>query len=182
MPFATLGAGAKTSLGALALAVSTTYSTPTRTVSFTTGTLLPGSELVALVQQVATWVAAEAGRYVYYFETDDDPTALTALHAAVKDARERTLGDRKYARLFVPNRVLYAGGSSSLGSRFRGHLNCGHKAVYAMHLAYWASALDIPVRFVAARYAPTVSDEVLGTLEDQLWSELQPMMGWKGRK
>lgn len=182
MPFTTLATGAQASLNSLALAVSTVHPTSTQTFSFNTGVLVPGQEPVALVQQVATWAAAEAGRFVYYFETDDEPTALTKLHAAVKDARERSVGDRKCARLFGPSRVLYVGGSSSLRTRFREHLGYGHKSVYAMQLAYWASAANVPVRFTAARYAPTVSDEVLGALEDQLWSQLQPMMGRQGRK
>jgi hypothetical protein len=98
------------------------------------------------------------------------------------DAREGGRANRKYARLFGPNCVLYVGGSSSLRTRFRQHLGYGNKAVYAMQLAHWASVIDIPVRFTVARYALTVSVEVLGALEDQLWTQLRPMMGRQGRK
>ena len=51
-----------------------------------------------------------------------------------------------------------------------------------MQLAYWANVCDVQVRFTVARYAPSVSDEVLGALEDQLWPQLKPMMGRQGRK
>jgi len=182
MPFTTLAGHTQASLNLLADAVSTVHPTDTQTFDFSTGILLPGQEPVALVQQVADWAAAAAGRYVYYFETDADPVALAALHAVAKDAREGARADRKYARLFGPNCVLYVGGSSSLRTRFREHLGYGNKAVFAMQLAHWASVIDVPVRFTAARYALTASVEILGALEDQLWTQLRPMMGRQGRK
>jgi hypothetical protein len=182
MPFSTLAASAQTSLNALAKAVGGVQPTATRVFDLTTGPLLSGQEPVLLVQQVATWAAAEAGRFVYYFEADCEPATLATLHAAAKEARDSRRAERKYARLFEPNRVLYVGGSASLRTRFREHLGYGHPAVYAMQLAYWGHVVDVPVRFTAARYAPTVSDEVLGALEDHLWLHFRPMMGRQGRK
>lgn len=181
MPFNLLPENTHAALTALAAAVSTVRPSSTQTFAFKTGALVSGQEPVALVKEVADWAAGD-GRFVYYFEADADESSLAELHRAITAARDAKHEARKYARLFEPNRVWYVGGSASLGTRFRQHLGYGNKAVYAMQLAYWANVRDVPVRFTAARYAPTVSNEALGALEDQLWSQLKPMMGRQGRK
>lgn len=181
MPFNSLPENTRAALTALATAVSTVRPTATQTFAFRTGALVPGQEPAALVKEVADWAAGD-GRFVYYFEADADETSMAQLHRAIAAARETKHEARKYARLFAPNRVLYVGGSASLRSRFREHLGYGNKAVFAMQLAYWANVCDVPVRFTAARYSTSISNEVLGALEDQLWSQLRPMMGRQGRK
>ena len=181
MPFDLLPENTRAALTALAASVSSVRPISTRTFTFRTGALAPDQELVALVKEVAKWAAGD-GRFVYYFEADADEASLAALHRAIAEAREAKHEARKYARLFAPSRVLYVGGSASLPLRFRQHLGYGNKAVYAMQLAYWANVCDVPVRFTAARFAPSVANEVLGALEDQLWSQLKPMMGRQGRK
>lgn len=182
MHFDSLAANTEAALNTLSEAAGGVHPAETRTFAFRTGALVPGQAPVALVQEVGDWTGAAPGRYVYYFETDADEPALAALHCAVSDARENKRADRKYARLFGPNKILYVGSSSSLPTRFRQHLGYGNKAVFAMQLAYWANCCDVLVRFSAARYAPTVDAEVIGALEDQLWSQLRPMMGRQGRK
>lgn len=181
MPFDLLPKNTHAALTALAATVSSVRPNSTQTFHFQTGALVPDREPAALVQEVAEWAAGD-GRFVYYFEADADEASLAALHRAVAAARAAKYEARKYARLFAPSRVLYVGGSASLPSRFRQHLGYGNKSVYAMQLAYWANVCDVPVRFTAARYAPSIANEVLGALEDQLWSQLKPMMGRQGRK
>lgn len=181
MPFGLLPRNTHAALTALAVSVSAVRPSATRSFEFRTGALVPDQEPVALVNEVAEWAAGD-GRFVYYFEADADEASLAALHKAITEARVAKRAARRYARLFTPNRVLYVGGSASLRSRFREHLGYGNKAVFAMQLAYWANVCDVPVRFTAARYSPSVSNEVLGALEDQLWSQLKPMMGRQGRK
>lgn len=180
MPFDLLHEKTHAALATLAATVSTVRPSTIRTFAFRTGDLVPGREPVALVTEVADW--AGDGRFVYYFEADADGTSLAELHRAITAARGAKHEARKYARLFEPNYVWYVGSSASLGTRFRQHLGYGNKAVYAMQLAYWANVRDVPVRFTAARYAPTVGNDALGALEDQLWSQLKPMMGRQGRK
>jgi len=182
MSFTTLAADTQNALASLAKAVSVVHPLSTYTLTFNSGALTPQREPVELFEEIATWEAAEPGRYIYYIETDNDTTALTQLSQAFRAAREKNLSNRKYSRPSGPSQVLYVGGSSSLATRFRQHLGFGNKSVYAMQLAYWANVVDVPMRFIVARYAPTLSVEVHGALEDQLWSQLRPMMGRQGRK
>lgn len=181
MPFENLAADTQRALTKLAAAVSTVQPIATKTFAFRTGDLVLRQEPVELVRRVGDW-AGSKGRFVYFVETDAVDGAIEALYLAVSHARETNSDGRKYARLQKPNHVLYVGSSQGLKMRFREHLGYASKSVFALQLAHWANVHDAPVRFTAARYAQTVSDEILGALEDQLWSQLKPMLGRQGRK
>lgn len=174
MPFTTLATNAHQALSNLATEVSGVQPVATESFSFRTGELTPAQEPVEIIREVKSWASSAPGRFVYLFETEASDTELQDLHAAISGARQEKRAGRAYARLFEPNRVLYVGGSASLGTRFREHLGYASKAVFAMQLAYWANVRDVPVTFTAARYAPGISDAVLGALEDQLWSQKKP--------
>lgn len=180
MPLTTLSEKTHASLSKLANDVRIAEPSEVRLFTFRTAELHPDREPVSLVDEVGKW-AQQGGRFVYYFEIDADIAALERLHSAVSIARGEKRGDRKYARLFAPSRILYVGGSSKLRTRLREHLGYGHKAVYAMQLAHWATICDVQVRFTAARYATDSAREVLGALEDELWTQLSPMLGRQGR-
>lgn len=180
MPLTTLAKTAHASLSKLAHDVRAAEPSEVRTFTFRTIELHPDREPLPLVDAVGKWAQGD-GRFVYYFELEGEGAALERLHSAVALARGEKRGDRKYARLFAPSRILYVGGSSKLRTRFREHLGYGHRSVYAMQLAHWATICDVQLRFTAARYPAEYGNDVLGALEDQLWMQLSPMLGRQGR-
>jgi len=179
MPFAELSTRTKTALAKLAERTSKVASPKVQTFHFSTAQLRLDEEPAELIAKVANW-ARRATSFIYVFEAQADAATLATLHQRVTAAKSAKDG-RAYPRLFSPSPVLYVGGSQSLRSRFREHLGYASKAVYAMQLAHWASELDVPLTFKAAKYADDTAPSLLGALEDQLWTELKPMMGRQGR-
>lgn len=181
MPFASLDVNAHRALNALAIAVNGVRPVETRSLRFRTGELDPQREPTQLLSSVATW-ALPGNQFIYYFRVEASQTELLDLYRGAEQARAAKAAGRAYARLFDANQVFYVGSSRNLRSRLRQHLGYGPKAVYAMQLAHWARTCDVLVEFVAARYADDTPTDVVGALEDQLWSQFKPMMGRQGRK
>jgi hypothetical protein len=150
-------------------------------VDFQSLTLLPDIEPTELTQRVDAWVR-QGSRFIYFLDTVANAESLLRVSSSFVAAKSEERDDRAYARANNCCQTLYVGSSSSLGRRFREHLGYGARGTYALHMSQWAPTLDLQVRFVAARYPATVRAELLGLLEDQLWDQLKPMFGRKGRR
>lgn len=180
MPFTGLADATRTGLQALADSVTDVHPDDVKTFKFRTGTLLPGAELPEFVKELDGW--ASGFQHIYVFRTSASTSQAKSMHAAFEAAKKGKRGARAYARLSDASAVLYVGGSKSLKTRVVQHLGYGTKSVYALQLAYWAAPANVEVELLVARYSPKIHDDVLGALEDALWTQLRPMFGRKGRK
>lgn len=122
-------------------------------------------------------------RYIYVLSTTLSNELLEPIRLRYSDAKTHKRFGRAYARLNEDaSKVFYVGSSASIGRRIREHLGYGALGTYALHLAYWASDLAVPLKWSVACYPASVSENVIGTLEDQLWDLQKPMFGRRGRR
>ena len=180
--FEQLSQAAAQALRALAEQVDTARPLATQQFRFRTGELDPQTAPSSLFAEVEAWSKANPGRYVYVFESEATSPQQAQLHAAMRAARSEKRGERSYSRLLKPSPVFYVGSSSSLRTRVREHLGFGQRATFAMQLAHWAQVVDVTVTLSVAVYPSDTADEVLGALEDHLWTLRQPMLGRQGRR
>lgn len=133
-------------------------------------------ELVGLVDE---W--ANSTYFLYCFELlgQQNPEELSQEFA---HAKAQARDGRAYSRLNDPSRILYVGGSASIATRLRQHLGFGARKTYSLHLAHWAAAIGVNLRFCCAGYGDANNTDVFEALEDQLWEERAPMFGRKGRR
>lgn len=140
-------------------------------------------ELLSLTRKVQDWMLPKH-RYLYYLRSDAPNNLLEEAGTKFAGAKELKLNGRSYARFneFEPSPYWYVGTCSNLALRFKEHLGLGAKSTYALHLKFWARELNMPLEFVAARYRPDVSRDLVDALEDSLWEDVRPMFGRKGRR
>jgi hypothetical protein len=180
--FENLGFNARTTLLRLAQEVGRVSPPEIESIQFRSSELHPEDEPYDLTRQVDKWLRREH-KFIYYLETSANPDQISRAEIAFSEAKKHERDGRAFARFNQIGSNLYVGSSSSLGRRFREHLGYGARGTYALHLSQWARDIDLPLRFVAARYpASSVTTELLGLLEDQLWDALSPMFGRKGRR
>lgn len=180
MPFSNLASNTRQGLHDLAALVTDVHPDDVKSFRFRTGALVPGAKLPDFVDALEKWPAE--GQHIYVFRTEASPKVASSMHGAFEAAKKAKKGGRAYARLSKPSPVLYVGGSLSLRTRIVQHLGYGTQKVYAMQLAYWASPADVEVELLVAKYKRDIHVDVIGALEDSLWTQLQPMFGRKGRK
>ena len=132
-----------------------------------------------IVGDVTDW--ANEGYSLYYLELIGQPN-LDAVAQAFAMAKAQGVDERSFSRLNNPSNTLYVGGSGSIATRLRQHLGYGARRTYSLHLAHWAPPLQLSFRLCCAEYAQDENVDVFQALEDQLWDELAPMFGRKGRR
>ena len=182
MPFANLAAHTHHALQTLSEAVRDVPKPVVTSIQFNTNILDPDNEPKDLTASVDKWVQ-KGHRFIYLLAVDAAPDVLPAVRDRFSNAKNHEFGGRAYARLNEPRtKQLYVGSSSSLGRRFREHLGYGARGTYALHLAHWSRDLHLTLQLTAARYPPSVREQLIGALEDQLWEILRPMFGRQGRR
>ena len=77
--------------------------------------------------------------------------------------------------------VLYVGRSENPRGRFKEHLRTCEYGTYSMHLASWASSLEIMIDFELYNFVDVHSNAVQ-IVEDALWDHLRPMLGRRGQR
>ncbi len=126
--------------------------------------------------------SAQAGAQYIYRIAVSEQVASETLHAAFRDAKDKKLGNRAYARLHHVSRTLYVGSSSSLMSRLKQHLGFGPKGTYAMQICHWLPAIDGALQIQVWRFAEDIPREVVQAIEDGLWAASNPMFGRQGAR
>lgn len=76
---------------------------------------------------------------------------------------------------------LYVGSGAGVTSRLNEHLNHAHPKTYALHMDGWATGIRGTLS-VSVLGCGEVSPAIMGVIEDQLWDELRPMFGRRGRR
>lgn len=79
----------------------------------------------------------------------------------------------------IGSRCLYIGQSEKAAERIRQHLTEAHPATFAIHLNYWPN--DIPGNLIVQVIGVSDAQRVLVPfIEDQLASEMSPILGRRG--
>ena len=137
------------------------------------------------MKQVEGWMEGEEEyRFIYVIHCDASARKINDTRTKFSETKTAETDGRAYAR-FNPSHsssCWYVGSSSDIACRFKEHLGYGARRTYALHLSSWALELKIPLEIVALRYSLSVQDDVIGALEDALWTALRPMFGRKGRR
>lgn len=119
----------------------------------------------------------------------DDTVPLDRVYDVVdgNKARNKTLPAaerRAFARVNkrkrnVGSRCLYIGKSEKAAERIRQHLTEAHPATFAIHLNYWPN--DIPGNLIVQVIGVSdVQSVLVPFIEDQLASEMSPILGRRG--
>ncbi len=119
----------------------------------------------------------------------DDAVPLDRVYDVVdgNKARNKTLPAaerRAFARVNkrkrnIGSRCLYIGQSEKAAERIRQHLTEAHPATFAIHLNYWPN--DIPGNLIVQVIGvPNAQSVLVPFIEDQLASEMSPILGRRG--
>lgn len=171
--FANLGCDAKRSLKHVATLIEAP--TEVKTVIFVPAT---NYEETA-IEKVAGWCSREQP-CLYIFELID-AFDVSEVGRAFNYAKNNLI-IRKFSKINSENGCLYVGSSKDLKKRFKEHLGFGSAATYALQLSHWAPSLNLKIKFSAALYPATTTQEVLQLLENTLWDKQKPMFGKRGGK
>ena len=147
---------------------------------FATNQLQPGSELPAIVFDVAQW-AAKGNIYLYVIRLVTEDVDLSAVEDTFLAAKAKKDG-RAYPRLNGQSRCFYVGSSRYMRQRLKDHLGYGAIGTYGLHLAHWANHFPLELEFMCGKIQAGYDPKVYQLLEDALWDELLPMFGRKGAK
>lgn len=136
-------------------------------------------------------IAARLGKkhLAVYAICFDDDVPLDRVYAVVdgNKARNKTLPvqeRRAFARVnkrkgCLGSRCLYVGKSEKAAGRLRQHLIEADPATFAIHLKYWPS--DIPGHLIVKVIGVAgVQSVLLPFIEDQMASEMPPILGKRG--
>ncbi len=143
------------------------------------------------MEEAKSWeVGKKKQPFIYYirFQSDASIEEQEAAKAKFSEVKDTKKDGRAYARPTKElSRYWYVGSSWNIVRRFREHLGYGAQGTYALQLSSWARELSIPLKIVVWRYdVESYKDElrenVIGALEDALWTTLKPMFGRKGRR
>ena len=190
MPFTNLAQQASSALHCLSQNLAAISVPPVLDIEFCTDVLVPAQRaphsLDDTFKSITGW-EVKGSSYIYLLRAHVPSTAVAQIRAAFESAKVRRLGERAYPRLNAQdntpsNPVLYVGSSAAITSRIRQHLGYGAPGTFALHLAFWAQALKLPLVLTIARFPPSVGPALIGPLEDNLWDDLNPLFGRKGRK
>jgi hypothetical protein len=190
MPFTKLAQQASSALHCLSQNLATISAPPVLNLEFCTDVLIPAQRapdsLDETFKSISAW-EVKGSSYIYLLRAKVPSAGVAQIRAAFESAKHGRLGARAYARLnpqdpSPSNPVLYVGSSAAITSRIRQHLGYGVPSTFALHLAFWAQALELPLALTIARFPPSVGPTLIGPLEDTLWDDLNPLFGRKGRK
>ena len=184
---------AATELTKLAKLIVSAPSPDSFCLPFETGNLDPNpkSPPLDLMKKAESWKnGKKAQPFIYYIQFQRDASREEKNDASTKfsEAKAAKRDGRAYARSNKrSSRCWYVGSSSNIVRRFNDHLGYGPQGTYALHLSSWARELSIPLEIVVLRYdvegyEVELRENVIGALEDALWTTLNPMFGRKGRR
>lgn len=177
--FASLSTLSSHSLAQAIEALAACPSPTPQQLSFQTNDLVSGEAMNFAKVQLTGIKKGQSTLYRFSLPLDVDPEEVQIAFANKSaSAYGRAFARRNAAR----SHVLYVGRSSDLRKRTVEHLGLGSPKTYALHLAHWAGALDLPILFEFAIYDPCVASETLGHMEDTLWDKSQPMFGRRGSR
>lgn len=145
-----------------------------------------------LAAEVPTGYGAKLGgaHYIYVFRLSEanvipHATILSAFSVARTYQAENSDQEKKNLCRSNPNAaestVVYVGRASRPRQRFKSHLQASKSGTFAMHLAAWASDLDIEMDFHLYPFYGA-DHRAIQVLEDGLWDLLAPMLGRRGER
>ena len=175
-----LHAGAVQHLEILANTVSNLEPIANLAVDIDTSLLQPNTEPETELFEQIDQVLVPTGNCIYRFEISGDRPESGKITAAYLSAKANT--DRAYSRLNDASTTLYVGSSRSIIKRLREHLGYGNHKTYAMHLAYWAPALNLKLKLHLANYPLAANFEAIQAVEDHVWRTYRPMLGRQGKR
>lgn len=149
------------------------------TTSISTSKLNPAIEPEDLLKKVSVSMPKNYP-YIYFLKVTDNPD-LRQIEQTFSTTKNEE-NSISFPRLNRQSSFFYVGSGNNIFQRFKEHLGYGSRKTYSLQLAHWAHNLNLQLDFVYARYQHDICHDVIQTLEDQLWDELLPMFGRKGKR
>lgn len=181
--FAELTARAGLTLSRLAATVEQVRPTDSRSFSIETSQLCSANYLKDFDRLIKGFAMKDIPTlYVFSTLVEDGYEYLAKAFIDRPESRSGSTRTYAYSRLNLPIEpsALYVGSSWHLPSRVSQHLGrTGGDGTYAMRLNLWAASLDCEIGLQVWRFEPEINSIELEAIEQQLWSELKPLLGKK---